>query len=126
MLDPIWMNTVSVEVETDALALDVETSLVLDRTDQQPSGNTSKLRRRRKLFWILTEALIRHGGPSPGGGELPQQRDCGQENWRQVALAKSISTAILMPEKKGFGRAAKVLIQKKIVAKWQNLVWKCN
>lgn len=128
MLDPIWMNTLSVEVETDALALDVETSLVLDRTDQQPSGNTSKLRPAQKaVLDALTEALIRHGGPSPGGENYPSNVTVVQENyWRQVALAKSISTGNPDAERKAFSRAAEVLVQKKIVAKWQNLVWKCN
>ena len=122
------MNTVSVEVETDALALDVETSLVLDRTDQQPSGNTSKLRPAQKaVLDALTEALIRHGGPSPGGENYPSNVTVVQENyWRQVALAKSISTGNPDAERKAFSRAAEVLVQKKIVAKWQNLVWKCN
>jgi hypothetical protein len=47
-----------------------------------------------------------------------------ESNWRSVALAKSISTGNPDAERKAFSRAADVLLQKKVVAKWGNLVWK--
>jgi len=129
MMDPIWMNTVSVEVTTDQLGLDIETSLVLDRTDQGPTGGGTKgLRPAQKaVLDALTEALVRHGQSSPGGENYPSGVTVVQESaWRQIALATSISTGNPDAERKAFSRAAEVLIQKKIVAKWQNLVWKCN
>lgn len=127
MMDPIWMNTISVEVETDALALEAETSLVLDRTDQGPTGGEIKgLRPAQKaVLDALVEALIRHGEDSPGGDNYPSGVTVVQEaNWRSVALAKSISTGNPDAERKAFSRAADVLLQKKVVAKWGNLVWK--
>jgi len=129
MMDPIWMNTISVEVNSDVLSLDIDTSLVLERTDQGPkSGGEKGLRPAQKaVLDALNDALVKHGSLSPGGENYPNNVTVVQENyWRQVALAKSISTGNPDAERKAFSRAAEMLIQKKIVSKWQNLVWKCN
>lgn len=129
MMDPVWMNTISVEVTTDALGIETDNSLVLERTDSKPaSGDAKGLRPAQKaVLDALTEALVRHGQTSPGGENYPSGVTVVQENlWRSVALATSISTGNPDAERKAFSRAAEVLIQKKIVAKWQNLVWKCN
>jgi len=129
MMDPIWMNTISVEVAADALALDIETSLVLERTDQGPQGGSTKgLRPAQKaVLDALNDAMIKHGQPSPGGENYPTGVTVVDESyWRQISLTKSISTGNPDAERKAFSRAAEVLIQKKIVGKWANLVWKCK
>tara|TARA_R100000654_G_scaffold74747_1_gene109909 strand:- start:1298 stop:3139 length:1842 start_codon:yes stop_codon:yes gene_type:complete len=126
MMDPIWMNTSSVELSTDALALESDTSLVLTRTDQPTGGNTKGLRpAQRAVLDALTEALIQHGKPSPGGENYPAGVQVVDEaQWRNIALAKSISTGNPDAERKAFSRAAEALIQRNIAAKWQNLVWR--
>jgi hypothetical protein len=126
MMDPIWMNTSSVELSTDPLALESDTSLVLTRTDQPTGGNTKGLRpAQRAVLDALTEALISHGKPSPGGENYPAGVQVVDEaQWRNIALAKSISTGNADAERKAFSRAAEALIQRNIAAKWQNLVWR--
>ena len=129
MMDPIWMNTISVEVAADTLALDIETSLVLERTDQGPQGGSTKgLRPAQKaVLDALNDAMIKHGQSSPGGENYPTGVTVVDESyWRQISLTKSISTGNPDAERKAFSRAAEVLIQKKIVGKWANLVWKCK
>jgi len=129
MMDPIWMNTISVEVAADALALDIETSLVLERTDQGPQGGNAKgLRPAQKaVLDALNDALIKYGQASPGGENYPTGVTVVDESyWRQIAMTRSISTGNPDAERKAFSRAAEVLIQKNIVAKWGNLVWKCK
>ena len=126
MMDPIWMNTSSVELSTDALALESDTSLVLTRTDKPTGGDTKGLRpAQRAVLDALTEALIQHGKPSPGGENYPAGVQVVDEaQWRNIALAKSISTGNPDAERKAFSRAAEALIQRNIAAKWQNLVWR--
>ena len=127
MMDPIWLNTRSIEVGSGVLALEVDTSLVLERTDQGPASSNAKgLRPAQKaVLDALDDAIITSGQPSPGGENYPAGVTVVAETaWRQTALAKSISTGNSDAERKAFSRAAEALIQKKIVGKWQNLVWK--
>ena len=127
MMDPIWLNTRSIEVGSGVLALEVDTSLVLERTDQGPTSSNAKgLRPAQKaVLEALDDAIITSGQNSPGGENYPAGVTVVAETaWRQTALAKSISTGNSDAERKAFSRAAEALIQKKIVAKWQNLVWK--
>ena len=67
MVDPMWFNTTSIEVETDPLGLEAETSLVLTKTSDAPAKDKAKGLRpaQRAVLEALTEALIRHGRPSP-------------------------------------------------------------
>ena len=127
MLAPMWMNSVAVDISGDALGLDTETSLVLERTEQGPKEKTSQGLRpaQRLVLDALAEALLKNGERSPGGENYPSGVNVVSEAaWRQIALAQTISTGNPDAERKAFARAADALIQRKIVGKWGNLVWK--
>jgi len=127
MIDPIYMNTISIEIEDDMLGLDTDTSLILERTTTGPAPIKGLRPAQKVVLDALTEALIVHGQPSPGGKNYPENISVVQESeWRAVAMAKSISTGSPDAERKAFSRAAEVLIHKKLVCKWSNLVWKVS
>ena len=127
MMAPVWMNSVSVDISNDSLGLDLETSLVLERSDSGPKDKTNQGLRpaQRLVLDALNEALIKNGQRSPGGDDYPVGvKVVSESSWRQIALAQTISTGNPDAERKAFARAADTLIQKKIVGKWGNLVWK--
>ena len=127
MMAPLWMNSVAVDISGDALGLDIETSLVLERSEQGPKEKNSQGLRpaQRLVLDALAEALLKNGERSPGGENYPSGVNVVSEAaWRQIALAQTISTGNPDAERKAFARAADALIQRKIVGKWGNLVWK--
>ena len=126
MIDPMWFSTTSIEVETDPLGLEPETSLVLTKTTDAPAKDRAKGLRpaQRAVLEALTEALIRHGRPSPGGENYPSGVTVVDEkHWKDVAMNKTISEGGDDAKRKAFGRAAKELLDKKYAFKWDNLVW---
>ena len=126
MQDPIWFNTVSVEVETDALGLEADTSLVFTRTTQAPINNGKAMKPATKAVYdALLDAIITHGKPSPGGEHYPAGVQVIEERqWRETALNKTISTGNADAERKAFSRAAKQIQDKNLVGKWDKYVWR--
>ena len=127
MMPPVWMDSISIELADNPLALENETSLVLRRSDKGPGKSKEQNLRpaQRLVLDSLNEALGTSGEKSPGGENYPiGVKVVNESAWRRIALLQSISTGNPDAERKAFARAADVLIQRKIVGKWGSYVWK--
>ena len=116
-LPDAWFEMRKVEFLRGPFA-DVESSLVLERTEAKDSS-VKLTDNEKRVYECLVKAIDRHGRRSAEFSWLWVQ----EEDWRQVYYDSSSSTGKPGSQQKAFKRAADGLIAKEVVAKDQNRCW---